>query len=64
VIGFEAASSDEVASLLGEYADIVNDFGIDAAKTKLFLERHQNNKGFVSLVPTVNAMRKKIDSAK
>ncbi len=47
--------------LLGNYADIMNQFGVDSSQAQEFLKVHSENKEFLKLAKLASFLRRKID---
>lgn len=50
-----------IPELIGKYATLINEFGIDSVNAKTFIETNKDNEQFMCLVPLVHLLREKFD---
>jgi hypothetical protein len=51
----------DTSTLLGEYAELINRYGVSSSEVKIFLSKHSENREFVELAEMANFLRAKLN---
>jgi len=51
----------DTSTLLGDYADLINKYGVASRQAEEFLHAYRNNQEFVELAQTAKLLRMKLD---
>ncbi len=54
----------DTATLLGEYAELINTYGVDDPRSKNFVEAHKNDREFLELAKVARNLKRKIEEGR